>query len=111
MRRFARILTWTARHGLLNLIHRFSNRAMFEIQVSEEFQVGNSSVTDSDMLPSYASFCGSAVKNREIFKKFRSSRVMVGALDHVSIEQGNGYIAEILKYAAWSEEFTKVLVK
>ena len=84
---------------------------MFDIQVSEEFQVGNSSITDSDMFASYPSLCGSAVKNSEIFKKFRSSRVMVDALDHVSIEQGNGYIAEILKYTSWSEKFTKVLVE
>jgi len=111
LRRFARILIWTARHGLLNLIHRLSNRTMFDIQVSEEFQVGNSSITDSEMLASYPSLCGSAVKNPEIFKKFRSSRVMVEALDHVSIEQGNGYIAEILKHTSWSEKFTKVLVE
>lgn len=84
---------------------------MFDIQVSEEFQVGNSSITDSDMLASYPSLCGSAVKNSEIFKKFRSARVMVEALDHVSIEQGNDYIAEILKYTSWSEKFTKVLVE
>jgi hypothetical protein len=84
---------------------------MFDIEVSEEFQVGNSSITDSEMLASYPSLCGSAVKNSEIFKKFRSSRVMVEALDHVSIEQGNDYIAEILKYTSWSEKFTLVLVE
>lgn len=84
---------------------------MFDIEVSEEYQVGNSSITDSDMLASYPSLCGFAVKNSEIFKKFRSSRVMFEALDHVSIEQGNGYIAEILKYTSWSEKFTRVLVE
>jgi hypothetical protein len=45
------------------------------------------------------------------FKKFRSSRVIVEALDHVTIEQGNGYISEILKYSSWPEKFTKVLVQ
>ncbi len=111
MSRFANILIWTARHGLGNLIHWLSNRTMFDIEVSEEYQVGNSSITDSDMLASYPSLCGFAVKNSEIFKKFRSSRVMFEALDHVSIEQGNGYIAEILKYTSWSEKFTRVLVE
>jgi hypothetical protein len=83
---------------------------MFDIQVSEEFKVGNSSLTDSDRLDSYPSLCGSASKNSEIFKKFRSARVMVEALDHVSIEQGNAYISEILKSRLWSEKFSKTLV-
>ena len=111
MRRFLRLFIWTSRHGLINLNHRISNRKMFDIQVSEEFRVGNSSITDSEITASYPSLCGLAAKNLEIFKKFRSSRVMVKALDHVSIEQGNGYISEILKYSSWSEKFTKTLVK
>ena len=111
MRRFLRLLIWTTRHGLINLNHRISNRKMFDIPVSEEFRVRNSSITDSEMIASYTSLCGSAAKNLEIFKKFRSSRVMVEALDHVSIEQGNGYISEILKYSFWSEKFTESLVK
>lgn len=84
---------------------------MFDIQETEEFRVGNSSITDSEMLASYPSLCGLAAKNLEIFKKFRSSRVMVEALDHVSIEQGNSYISEILNYTSWSEKFTKVLLQ
>ena len=111
MRRFFSLLIWTARYGLVNLMHRLSNRTMFDIQVSEEFRVGNSSITDSEILASYPSLCGSAAKNSEIFKKFRSSRVLVEALDHVSIEQGNDYILEILKNTSWSEKFTKVLVE
>ena len=111
MKRYFELLIWTSRHGLINLIHRISNRIMFDVQVSEEFRVGNSSLTDSEMLASYPSLCGLAAKNLEVFKKFRSSRVMVEALDHVSIEQGNGYISEILKSSAWSEKFSEVLVK
>lgn len=111
MRRFFRLLIWTSRHGLVNLKHRISNRRMFDIQVYEEFRVGNSSITDSEILASYPSLCGSAARNLEIFKKFRSSKVMYEALDHVSIEQGNAYISEILKYSTWSEKFTKVLVE
>lgn len=111
MRQIFKLLIWTARHGLINLSHRISNRRLFDISYSEEFQVGNSSITDSQMLGSYPSLCGSAAKNLEIFKKFRSSRVMVEALDHVSIEQGKAYISEILKLSPWSEEFTEVLVK
>ncbi len=81
------------------------------MQVSKEFRVGNSSITDSEIRASYPSLCGSAAYNLEIFKKFRSARVMVEALDHVTVEQGNGYISEILKYTSWSDKFTKVLVQ
>ena len=111
MRRFFNLLIWTAKHGVVNLGHRLSNRAMFDIEVSEEFRVGNSSITDSEILASYPSLCGSAANNLEIFRKFRSSRVMFDALDHVSISQGNAYIEEILKHSSWSEKFTKVLVQ
>jgi len=110
MRGFFRIFIWTTRHGLLNLLYRFSNRFMFDVPVSKEFQVGHSSITDSEMLISYPSLCGLAVKNSGIFEKFRSSRVMIEALDHVSIEQGKGYISEILKYTSWQDEFTRILV-
>ena len=106
MTRILNLLSWTARHGLINLIHRFSHRRVFEIQLSEEFRVGNSSITDSEYLASYPSLCGSASKNDEVFKKFRSAKVMADALDHVSIEQGKAYIYEILKTRSWSKEFT-----
>ena len=109
MKKLLRLGAWTARHGLINLVHRFSNTRMFETQLLEEFRVGNSSVTDSEDLASYPSLCGSASRNTEIFKKFRSSRVMVEALDHVSIDQGNAYISEILKSSSWSEDFTRAL--
>lgn len=84
---------------------------MFDIEVSEEFRVGNSSITDSEILASYPSLCGVAANDKEVFEKFRSSRVMFEALDHVSIEQGNLYISEILKDKPWSKKFTNVLVQ
>jgi hypothetical protein len=113
--RLTNLLVWTTKHGLINLYHRLSNRAMFDFYASEEFRVGNSSITDSEILTSwpgaYPSLCGSAAKNLEIFNKFRSSRVLVEVLDHVSIEQAKGYMSEILKLSSWSEKFTKVLVQ
>jgi hypothetical protein len=111
LRRFFGLQLWIARHGFVNFIHRFFNRRMFDIQESDEFRVCNSSITDSALLASYPSLCGLAANHETIFKKFRSSRVLVEALDHVSIEQGKAYIKEILEYTEWSEEFTNALVK
>lgn len=111
MRRLYKLLRWTAKHGLINLIHRLSHPKLFDIQAKEEFRVGNSSITDSETLATYPSLCGLAARNLETFKKFRSSKVLVEALDHVSIEQGNSYISEILESGPWSEDFTKVLIQ
>jgi hypothetical protein len=102
---------WIAKYGFINLKNRFVNKKMFDIQVSDEFLVGNSSITDSETLSSYPTLCGLAARNSEIFKTFRSARIMVQALDHVSIDEGHEYIEEIKKYGSWSENFTKVLVK
>jgi hypothetical protein len=111
MRRLLNLLRWTAKHGAINLAHRLSHRELFDIQAKKEFRVGNSSITDSETLETYASLCGSAASDSETFSRFRSSRVLVVALDHVSIEQGNSYISEILKSGPWSEDFTKVLLQ
>jgi len=102
---------WIAKYGLINLKNRLVNKKMFDIQVSNEFPVGNSSITDSEILSSYPTLCGLAAMNSEIFEKFRSAQIMVKALDHVSIEEGHDYIAEILKRGTWPEKFTKVLVE
>jgi len=111
MRRLLELLRWTAKHGLINLVHKLSNRKLFDIEAKEDFRVGNSSISDSEIVATYPSLCGSAARNFETFKKFRSSKVLVEVLDHVSIDQGNSYISEILKSGPWSEKFTKVLLQ
>ena len=109
MKRFLRFGIWIARHGLINFKHRYSNMRMFDTPLNDDFPVSGSSITDSKVLASYPSLCGLAATNMEIFNKFRSARVMVQALDHVSIDQGNAYISEILNSRSWSETFTEVL--
>lgn len=111
IREFFSLFSWTKRHGLINLYHRLSRGRMFNSQLSDDFRFGNSSISDSETHASFPSLCGSATKNEEVFKKFRSSRVLFEVLDHVSIDQGNSYIEEILKSSSWSKSFTKVLVQ
>jgi hypothetical protein len=84
---------------------------MFHSQVSEDIYFGNSSISDSQRYASFPSLCELAAKNDLVFQKFRSSRVLFDVLDHVSIEHGNSYIAEILKSKKWSEDFTQVIVQ
>jgi len=111
MKRVIGLIIWTGRHGLINLYLRAKNRRMFQIIASEEFAVEGTSITDSAYLDSYPTLCGSAAKNGDVFRNFRSSKVMVEALDHVSIDQGKLYLEEILKYGTWSQDFTHVINK
>jgi hypothetical protein len=106
MRKVRDLIIWTYRHGLINLKHRIRNRKMFENSVSNEFAVGNSSVTDSNHIPQYPSLCGLAARDRAVFEKFRSSVALVEALDHVTIDQGKLYIDEILKMGNWLESYS-----
>jgi len=111
MRRLYELVRWTAKHGWINVVHRLSHPKLFDIEAKQEFRVGNSSITDSERLATYPGLCGLAARDLETFKKFRSSRVLVQALDHVSIEQGNLYISAIQKLGPWSEKFTEILFK
>jgi hypothetical protein len=67
------------------------------------------SITDSENMAKYPALCGSAAIDKKVFASFRSYRIMVEALDHVSIEQGNAYIAEINKEVSWSDDFTQAI--
>ena len=111
MKRMLRLISWTRKHGFINLYYRILNRKNFETQESQEFPVENSSITDSPLLASYPSLCGIAAADSGIYSKFRSSSILIEALDHVSIEQGKAYITEILKSTKWLEEYSKALVE
>jgi hypothetical protein len=108
-KRLFRLILWTNRNGLINLYYRSLNGKSFEIQVNDEYPVAFSSITDSELFASFPSLCGSAANDVEIFKKFRSSKVMIQALDHVSFDLGKAYIDEILKFRPWSYNFTSVI--
>jgi hypothetical protein len=100
---------WWKKHGIVNLIYRFRNRRIFDIQFSEKFPVFGSSITDSESVPSYATLCGIAAEEDEIFKKFRSARPIITALDHVSLDLGEKYLAEILNYGPWQEAYKRAI--
>jgi hypothetical protein len=110
LRRCINTFSWIAKHGLINFKHQRRNRWLFDTPLTGEFPVSNTSVTDSEVFASYSSLCGLAARNMEIFNVFRRSRIMVDALDHVSIQQGKAYIVEILNSNSWSNDFTKVLM-
>jgi putative sugar O-methyltransferase len=109
MKRLLWLITFPTKYGFINLYYWFRNRKVFDIQPLREFTVAGSSITDSEKLPSYATLCGLASRDEDIFKKFRSAHVMVEALDHVSIHQGNEYIREILRSRPWSRSYSEVL--
>ena len=111
IRRIINLAVWTYRHGTINLYHRVKHTPLWKNQVIDEFKVQSSSMTDSFYLSTYPSLCALAANNDVAFKTFRSAQTMVEALDHVSIEQANLYILEILKKGLWNPEFTEVINK
>jgi hypothetical protein len=106
-----KFLVWVLKQGVVNSYYLFRNRHTFDIPVSSAYKVQNSSITDSKSLDSYPTLCGLASEDNELFGKFRSARVMIEALDHVSIDQGNSYLKEILKTHNWSKEFNQAIEK
>ena len=106
-----KFLFWVLKQGIVNSFYFFRNRHTFDIPVSSAYKVQNSSITDSKSLDSYPTLCGLASEDNELFGKFRSARVMIEALDHVSIDQGNSYLKEILKTHNWSKEFNQAIEK
>ena len=100
---------YVRKNGVINYYLRFINRKLFDFKASEEFFPGSSSLTDSTAMSAYPALCGTAAKNDLVLSKFRRARVMVEALDHVSIEQGKAYLSEIHKEVAWSQNYTKTL--
>jgi putative sugar O-methyltransferase len=109
MNKMLNLIKWTSKHGFVNLLFRLLSSRVFDTQKLDEFTVKNSSITDSEFLSAYPTLCATAASNPQIFSKFRSSKVMIEALDHVSIEEANGYIAEILKQTNWQDNFTSAL--
>jgi hypothetical protein len=108
-KRIDELNSWRKIYGSINLIHRYRNKKSFEVELSKEHLAYGSSITDSHMYATYPTLCGLAAADEKIFKKFRSSRPMIAALDHVSIELGNEYIEEIITHTEWMEEFTKAI--
>ena len=99
-----------SRFGFPNLIRWLINY-FNQFDVSPQLQTSNTSFSDSGAVETFGSLCSMASQQDQIFKKFRSSRVLISVLDHVSIEQGYQYIKEISNLHSWTREFTQALKK
>lgn len=99
------------RNGLVNTILFLKSKNKFDVQLDKKYIYKNTSITDSNLHSTYTTLCGLAARDSNTFKKFRSARVMVQVLDHVTIEQGWEYICEILELAEWDKNFTEIIKK
>jgi hypothetical protein len=106
MRNFFATLFWTFKFGPRNLRNRIANnRGLWEIDDAYTVIAEGTSITDSEFLPDYAATCDLVGHDDGYFKKFRRSRALISALDHVSIEQGFGYLREIEKFYEWQPHY------
>jgi hypothetical protein len=99
------------RHGPINSILLIKSKKRFEVELDDKYTINETSITDSKAHNTYLTLCGLAASDDKVFKKFRSAKVMIQVLDHVSIEQGKEYISEILKLTKWDTNFTKIIEK
>lgn len=102
-------ILWTYKFGFVNLYHKLRNRFMFDTPVSKTIQISNTSISDSLYLPKYPLLCDLAAKDDAIFSQFRRANAMYDVLDHVSIDQGRAYIAQIIKSGTWNDAFTDAI--
>ncbi len=99
------------RYGLVNSILFAKSKNKFEVELDDKYTIKETSITDSKVHGTYLTLCGLAASDDKVFKSFRSARVMIQVLDHVSKEQGEEYISEILKLTKWDTNFTKIIEK
>ena len=111
MKSIAKIFVFIYRYGLLNFYYSIINNRTFKIQETNSFQVGNTSITDSEMHTMYGELCRQASKDNKVFKNFRSYQVMIQAIDHVTIAQGELYIDEIERKGPWRNQYSQILNK
>lgn len=110
MRKFLNVVIRNYRIGLRNqLKNYFNNRVLWDLEKSFTMTPEGTSITDSDFAPDYGATCDLMARDPDYFKKFRRSRALISALDHVSIEQGFQYIREIEKSYGWSPSFKSAI--
>jgi hypothetical protein len=97
MQRFRDLLLILFKHGAFNLYLKVYNHfKIWELPPTISPKVGGSSISDANFHSDYLELVERAGSDAEIFKKFRSCSAFINILDHVSIQHGEGYVAEIL---------------
>lgn len=97
MRRIRNLFLILVKHGVLNLYLKIHNHfKIWEIPPTITAKAGGSSISDADLHLDYLELVDKAGHEAQIFAKFRACSAFINILDHVSIQHGKGYIAEIL---------------
>jgi hypothetical protein len=108
MKRIYRALLFLIKHGILNLMLDLKNQKLFDVKVSSVPNLGNTSLTDSQRNYTYPDFCELASSDDKLFSEFRRAKIIATVYDHVSLDLGKSYIAELLKHGKVSKKFVAV---
>jgi putative sugar O-methyltransferase len=101
---------WAYLYGFSNLVRKLKYRKRIKsLQKSNSTIITNTSITDSNFYSNYPFFCTTAATNEKIFREFRTYKEIIDVLDHVTIEQANQYLVEILKFSNWEKNFSLAL--
>ncbi len=105
MDNFKQHLRFFFRNGFINSFLKLIQSRKFQVEVLVGLEHKGTSITDGDYTESWPSFAHQAHRDNQIFKKFRRSKVLIEALDHVSLEDAKKYVVEIERMSDFRPKF------
>jgi len=109
--KFLRFLRQIQDYEFRNLLNFFMSKRLINLKADRNFYPQGTSITDSTRYSSYLTLCVLASKNQKIFSKFRSYKVIVEVLDHVTYKQGKEYLKAINKFGGWNKQYGELIEK
>jgi hypothetical protein len=97
MRRLLRLGIFTVKYGIKNAYMKIKSTSLFVLPIEEAIRHSGTSLSDSGEYEPYLQLCHAANTQPKIYKIFRTSKAMHSVVDHVTFEQGDQYLRNILK--------------
>ena len=104
-----RQFVWIGRNGLINVFLKIIQYRKFDVEIINGSEHQGTSITDGEYTKSWPTLAQVASTQNEVFHKFRRSRVLIDALDHVTPEDARKYLQEIEKMSQFQPKFKKCL--
>jgi putative sugar O-methyltransferase len=100
---------WIYRNGIINGLLRIIQYRKFDTEIIIGSEHQGTSITDGEYTKSWPTMAQVAAAQDKIFRKFRRSRVLIDALDHVTLEDAKKYFSEIEKISNFQPKFRACL--
>lgn len=98
-------------YELRNYINYIRTKKRVNLKPNADLLPKGTSITDSERYVSYLTLCDLASENEKIFSKFRSYKVMIEVLDHVTYKQGKEYLNTLNNFGGWKPQYGELIRK